>query len=216
VSKLTPEKFKTIGGHPCLDFVNTVSGRVPTRDAKDIAGYTIIRDKFLKYIDLLSWAQKVKLISDEEIEMLRKLAEKDERSADAVLVRAVRLREALYRIVKSIVEDRDPGGDDLGLLNEELRIGRQHEHLDHRDKRFELRVEEVESSLDSLLWLVSRSAADLLRSERLERVRQCPGDECWWLFLDESRNHTRQWCDMRECGNRAKVRRFRADKRANI
>jgi predicted RNA-binding Zn ribbon-like protein len=49
------------------------------------------------------------------------------------------------------------------------------------------------------------SAADLLTTPSVERVRQCPG--CGWLFLDESRNHSRTWCDMRICGNRAKAQR---------
>jgi predicted RNA-binding Zn ribbon-like protein len=40
-------------------------------------------------------------------------------------------------------------------------------------------------------------------------VRQCGGESCGWLFLDTSRNRSRQWCDMRDCGNLAKVRRFR-------
>ena len=215
MKELATEKFKTIGGDLCLDFVNTVSGRVPTGDAKDIAGYTIIRDKFLSYVDLLSWGKKVLLLSDEEIGILLKLAGKDGKSANTVVRRAARLREALYRTFKSVVEGFDPGENDLTILNDELLAGRKHEHLDLTDKRFELRFAEVERSLDSLLWFVSRSAAALLASEDLRKVRQCPGDECWWLFLDESRNHNRQWCDMRECGNRAKVRRFRAAKRAH-
>jgi predicted RNA-binding Zn ribbon-like protein len=64
-------------------------------------------------------------------------------------------------------------------------------------------------ALDQMLWPIVRSTADLLTSGELERVRQCPGEECGWLFLDASRSGRRQWCDMAECGNLAKVRRFR-------
>jgi predicted RNA-binding Zn ribbon-like protein len=63
-------------------------------------------------------------------------------------------------------------------------------------------------ALDRMLWPVARSAADLLTSDHLNRVHQCGGKDCTWLFVDTSRNHSRQWCDMGDCGNRAKARRF--------
>jgi predicted RNA-binding Zn ribbon-like protein len=65
------------------------------------------------------------------------------------------------------------------------------------------------------LWPVARSAAELLTSGDLARVGQCPGEECGWLFLDTSRAGRRQWCDMADCGNLAKVRRFRDQRRAD-
>lgn len=63
-------------------------------------------------------------------------------------------------------------------------------------------------ALDRVLWPVVRSAAELLTSGDLDRVRRCAGDDCAWLFLDRSRNGSRRWCDMTVCGNRSKVRRF--------
>jgi predicted RNA-binding Zn ribbon-like protein len=58
-----------------------------------------------------------------------------------------------------------------------------------------------------MLWPIASSAADLLTSERLKKVRLCEAKTCTWLFLDESRNHSRRWCDMKVCGNREKARR---------
>jgi predicted RNA-binding Zn ribbon-like protein len=64
--------------------------------------------------------------------------------------------------------------------------------------------------LDDALWAVARSAADLLISETtLAHLRECAAETCGWLFLDRSKNGSRRWCDMKVCGNRAKVRRFR-------
>ena len=60
------------------------------------------------------------------------------------------------------------------------------------------------------LWPVLWSAADLLTSDRLARVRSCGDPRCGWLFLDTSRNRSRRWCDMADCGNRAKARRHYA------
>jgi predicted RNA-binding Zn ribbon-like protein len=61
--------------------------------------------------------------------------------------------------------------------------------------------------LDRMLWPVIRSAADLLTSQDLWSVKICASDSCNWLFLDTSKNQSRRWCDMKSCGNRAKVHR---------
>ena len=54
------------------------------------------------------------------------------------------------------------------------------------------------------------SAAELLVSPQRNHVKRCASATCLWLFLDETRNHQRRWCDMKVCGNRAKVRAHRA------
>jgi predicted RNA-binding Zn ribbon-like protein len=54
----------------------------------------------------------------------------------------------------------------------------------------------------------------LLTSDKLSRVRQCQGENCTWLFLDTSKNHTRRWCEMKVCGNRVKARRHYERKRS--
>ena len=64
--------------------------------------------------------------------------------------------------------------------------------------------------LDRVMWPAVWSAADVLTGEDVDRVRQCAGAGCAWLFIDRSRNHTRRWCDMSVCGNRAKARRHYA------
>jgi len=64
---------------------------------------------------------------------------------------------------------------------------------------------------DRPLWPVAVAAVDLLRSERLARVRQCAN--CDWLFVDASRNGSRRWCSMDECGVHVKMRRYRASRR---
>src|SRR5690606_34555848 len=70
------------------------------------------------------------------------------------------------------------------------------------------------NALDQVLWPVAVSAAELLTSADRERVKECAADTCNWLFLDMSRNRSRRWCDMKECGNRAKARRFYKRQRA--
>ena len=42
------------------------------------------------------------------------------------------------------------------------------------------------------------------------RVRACGNRRCGWLFVDRSAGGRRRWCDPKACGNRMKVRRYRA------
>ncbi len=59
----------------------------------------------------------------------------------------------------------------------------------------------------------------LLATERLQaagewpRLKACPAGDCEWAFHDTSRNRSRTWCSMEECGNRAKTRAYRARQR---
>ena len=61
--------------------------------------------------------------------------------------------------------------------------------------------------------LVVNKPAELATMGDLTRVKECASENCNWLFIDESRNRSRRWCDMKDCGNRAKARRFRQRKR---
>jgi predicted RNA-binding Zn ribbon-like protein len=204
--------FKFIGGSLCLDFVNTVEGRSHPRkrQTSSTGPYVIHRDKLPGYADLVLWCQQEEtdLLSAGDVRELLQLARSHSRAAQAVFQRALGLREALYRIFKSVVSDRKPDSADIQKLNKEKLRAKGHEKLVFSSATFENRWEEMGSNLDAPLWPLIRSAAELLTSD-LSRLRQCGGEECGWFFLDTSRNHSRQWCDMKDCGNLAKVRRFR-------
>ena len=64
--------------------------------------------------------------------------------------------------------------------------------------------------LDSPLQIVVRDAAGLLTSDRVERIRACANPACERIFLDMSRNGSRQFCSASGCGSRIRVQRFRA------
>ena len=51
-------------------------------------------------------------------------------------------------------------------------------------------------------------------NQMAEVLRRYHADGCLCLFIDKSRNRSRRWCDMADCGNQAKVRRFRERARA--
>lgn len=204
--------FRYIGGRPCLDFIDTVSGRLPNpragrRDYVDL----IEIERLVEFSDLLIWAKDAGLFGKSELAALEAEAGKAPAAATRVLNRARALREAMYRVFKSAIEGWPADTDDLGLLNRELGIVRSQERLVSSGKGFAWSWDAAdEAGLDRVLYPILRSAAELLTSADLDRVAQCGGEDCHWLFLDASRNRSRRWCQMAECGNRAKVRRFRA------
>jgi len=71
---------------------------------------------------------------------------------------------------------------------------------------YDIRFERA-GALDQLLPPIAWSAAELLRDPALTRVKCCSGRTCGWLFVDSSKNHSRRWCEMKDCGNREKARR---------
>ena len=204
-------KLKLVGGRLCLDFVNTVyartvGGELPKRTR--VGDYSPGDDKLTSYADLVAWSARTGVLPDREMRRLLRLADDQPREAEAVLKRAVKLREAIYHIFRAKLAVKRANEADLRTINDELRVAKDHEKLWPKADGFALEWVDGDS-LDRMLWPVARSAAEVLASDELDRVRQCGGENCGWLFLDTSRNRSRQWCDMSDCGNLAKVRRFR-------
>ncbi|MFI6600352.1 CGNR zinc finger domain-containing protein [Nonomuraea sp. NPDC050536] len=56
--------------------------------------------------------------------------------------------------------------------------------------------------------------AHLLVEGEWERLRTCSAPDCDRVFVDESRNRSRVYCDSRTCGNRMHVAAYRARRRA--
>jgi predicted RNA-binding Zn ribbon-like protein len=173
----------------------------------------VVRDKLAGYGDLVAWALHAGLLGPGDARALLALARRRPREARSVLRRAERLREALYRVLRALMDGGRPAAADLALVNAELAAVRARDRLRAGDKGLEWRPPAVGSALDSVLGPVARAASALLTSGELGRLRQCGGGGCGWLFLDRSRNRSRQWCTMEDCGNVSKVRRFRQRQR---
>jgi predicted RNA-binding Zn ribbon-like protein len=173
----------------------------------------VAREKLVEYEDLAAWGWHAGLLTEAQARSLAREARKRERAAAAALERARALREAIYRICKAVIDGRPARAADLDILNKEIDVARQHERLVGREGAFTWEWDDARSTLDCVLWHVADSAAGLLTSGDLARLRECGGENCGWLFEDTSRNRTRQWCVMQDCGNLAKVRRFRSRKK---
>jgi predicted RNA-binding Zn ribbon-like protein len=189
-----------VGGHPALDFTNTASW--PPGAVRN--------ERFVDYAALLAWSLRARLIDQAQAEAMRarSVARPDE--ATWVLHRARELREAIHVVFAAYATGARVARGALDRLNHHLAEALLHARIREGGGAFDWTWEGATDSLDRMLWPLVRSAADLLTSGELARVRVCAGETCGWLFLDTSKNRTRRWCSMSDCGNRAKVRRFRA------
>ena len=186
-----------IAGAPALDFANTVGG---SREAPS-------HDHIARYADLVAFARDADLIDVTTAAGLIALAKAEPTSALAVLERAIRLREAIWRVFARNGRVRE---EDVSVISQEAARALSNRGLAVGRSAVTYVWNDVPARLDRVLWPIAQSAADLLTTKELkDSVRECESETCAWLFLDRTRNHSRRWCDMGDCGNRAKARRFR-------
>lgn len=195
--------FEFTGGRLCLDFTNTVADR-PSEKPQEL---------LTCYSDIVAWGQQAHIIRDEEARQLFKEATQQVREADAIHRQALVVREAIYRIFLAITRGASPQEADLLLINEALSKTMPHIRIASEGNGFTWGWTTEEGVMERVIWPVVRGAADLLTSDELHAVRVCAAEDCGWLFLDTSKNHSRHWCNMKSCGNRAKVRRHNERKK---
>lgn len=177
-------KHEFVAGRMSLDFCNTLSR---TRQDADW-------DRASTPSDFLEWAQRCGVGLD--------------RAPTAqALARLHMLRNALADIFDAVADERAPAARDLAIVNAELADARTAERLVPTDHGFVL-ADRAPSAIDRFRHTIACEAADLLTGD-LRRVKRCPDHECLWLFYDGSKNLSRRWCAMDDCGTKDKVRRFR-------
>jgi predicted RNA-binding Zn ribbon-like protein len=189
--------LQLLGGDLCLDFANTVGDHKSDEPSEHLASYA----------DLVAWSQHASALTNRAAQQMLDDGAQRPAAANNVFQRALVLREAIYRIFTAIAEGKSPKPADLDLVNGALANGLVHSRIISTKAGFRWDWTD-ENPLDRMMWLIARSAADLLTSGNLARVRQCGDDKCGWLFLDTTKNRSRRWCDMNDCGNRAKARRY--------
>jgi predicted RNA-binding Zn ribbon-like protein len=185
-----------VGGRLCLDFVNTVGWRTGEERY----------DHLHRYTELVWWGLHAGVLEPPVAEVLLDRAEAEPERAARVFERALEVREAMYRIFAAVAAGEEVEIADLGILNRQLSDAMAKAELVPFDGGFAWGWEEA-AELERPVWPIVRSAAELLTSPELARVGECAGARCGWLYLDTSKNRSRRWCDMRDCGNRAKARR---------
>lgn len=204
-SKNVLDTLEIVGGHPAVDFVNTVHSWHADPPP----------DYLHDFDDFIDWNRTSGLLGPRSAARFKSAPKAQKAKA---YPQAIELRENLHRIMAAVAEGSALPADALEHLNDVIR----------RTTAWRLLAADEETGGTTLccvwdfsdapaaaaLGPVAWAAVDLLEKGVLERLKECPGDRCGWLFLDVSRNRSRTWCSMKTCGNAAKVKRFR--KRAEV
>jgi predicted RNA-binding Zn ribbon-like protein len=192
-----------VGGDAALDFVNTVTGRDETP-----------RDWLDSYARLLEWAGRAKLLPPRSIQSLARRSERDSGASERALAKAKRLREALFEIGRDLAKRRVPQPEALELLRDHWLAGAEAHVFAVERGRLTAVLDREADGLDLVSSMVAWRFAASVLPHASGRLKICDGPNCAWLFLDTSKAGRRRWCDMADCGNAAKARRFSA-KRAS-
>ncbi len=194
----------TIGGWLCLDFINTAGWHDSATPTEYLA----------QFIDLLAWSAHHKIISPREIQAFLKYSKTHSSKSSQLLDRAIAFREALFRIFSAISIDSTPEARDVALLNAQLAETMAHTRVTPSPRKQPWVTTYTGETPERILWTIAQSAISLLGSSHLEHLKKCNDENCGWLFLDKSKNQSRKWCNMQDCGNRAKARRYYRQKKA--
>lgn len=173
-----PGTYKLIGGRLSLDLANTVSWPGTDRE----------HDWLRLPQNLERWLQAVGL------------APVPARAVDLDDVAAV--RHAIAGALRPLAHGDEPHEAAIAALNRQLgpAAGRRRVAAD-----LSWTWAAPTSALEALAPVVVDAAEVVVEVDR-DRLRYCPA--CDWLFLDTSRNGRRRWCDMADCGSRAKARSY--------
>ena len=177
--------FTYVGGRPALDLTGTVMYR--HRDAPI--------ELLASPADLSEWARQAGLVHEPVMASLNELAKTRE------------LREAIYTLLLSRICHLPDSQADIDLLNAAAASPPLGLALEHGVLR-------RSGNLRQLHSVLARDALEVLGSSLINRVKECAGDDCTRLYLDISRNATRRWCGMRQCGDKVKSAHYRARRRA--
>jgi predicted RNA-binding Zn ribbon-like protein len=120
--------------------------------------------------------------------------------------RIIGLREAIHELTRARVDQRDPAGDAVKMVNNVARTGTP-ASLMSPDGRI-LLVPEA-SPLEEILAIVARDTVELFTGRYGNRIRACIGHDCSLYFVDRSRPGSRRWCAMAACGEKASSATYR-------
>ncbi len=183
----TGNRFQMLGGHPVLDFLNTIA----PINGKSVDSLKTGRD-VLDWIDRAGWPMM-------------------EDSRPALPPRLVKTARALRSEIRTLVENRKAGKRlDPKSLNAYLERSQSFLHLEPGPDRTLISLRNWEQrTAEQVLGPLTEAAAELLAEGDFRLVRRCENPECVLWFYDRTRSHHRRWCNMATCGNREKVAAFR-------
>jgi predicted RNA-binding Zn ribbon-like protein len=190
--------FDLSGGHPALDFVNTLDERPFPEPVENLADYT----------DLVRFTALTGLVTPAQAKALCKFTGADR----APVTRGARqLREHVYGALTALRQRKTIPPRTLETISAAIRDARAARELkvanDATIARYEWRSPHA---LETPLHACALAIEDLLTGSERTRIRKCGAGDCEVYFIDRSKGRRRHWCSMTNCGNREKQRRWRA------
>lgn len=189
--------FLFVANDPSLDFVNT-----------EVTLAAMRTDLLQNSGDLAQWFAQANLAPPAEMQRFAKLwAKTSEAKAALQAARALRsvLRNAVERVERT---GRIPSGL-AEVLTKELQQPRLAADVVHSQGRLKTKPRWILEKPRDLLVPLAHHAANFFATADYSAVRKCENPKCILFFYDTSKNHTRRWCSMGLCGNRAKIAAFR-------
>lgn len=189
-----------IGGRLWLDFVNTDDARRGLRV-----------DTIADFEAFVQWLAAAQVVDGERAALLRRRALEQPSGAAAALVETRRVRAMLRQLAEH--GRGDAGARARASAVEEINriLGRSvgTRRVEEREGGYVRSFAPVGDAFGGLVIPIVESAVDSLVRDEWTRIRNCADRRCPRWFADDTKNHTRRWCDMKTCGNRAKAARAR-------
>jgi predicted RNA-binding Zn ribbon-like protein len=205
VTSKTISDLALVGGHRALDLVNTVSPRAAAGERDDY---------LLTPGDLLTWSLRTELVDAEAASEVEAAWSASPAAGRRALAAVCEIREALYEVLSARLGERSSPATSRDQLD--------HISLAWTSALTRARLTPADAGPGVARWLldsppallvadrVAQDAIDLLCGIDVQRLGRCPVEAggCGWLFLDHSRNRSRRWCTMEDCGSGVKARRL--------
>lgn len=208
------EELPLVGGDPALDLVNTIEPRASLPGCQQ-------HDHLADPSALLTWATRAGLVTQAEAAAVAAAWAHDTAAPQRALHAVREVREALYAVLLATtgVLPPDAPSAQTGLERLHLRwvaaMGRS-VLVAAADEPTLARLTVGTAPALLVTDRAAHAAVELLRTVELARLRACPADAggCGWMFLDRSRNRSRRWCQMADCGTQVKAQRLTERRRA--
>ncbi len=182
--------FVLDGNDRCLDFLNTEMFEGDQR-IELLEDFTDLVD-WLKVSGLVDAGMGKELLNDKKI------------NKEKILKHVKSFRSKLKKMVKELSLGKLPGESGIKAINQILKSNKAYHQVHMHDGKVELITIPINQYNDALR-LIAESAVKLLTQKNLALIKKCNDPVCTLFFYDESKNHTRRWCSMDRCGNRAKA-----------
>jgi predicted RNA-binding Zn ribbon-like protein len=196
--KKDQNRFDWNGGHPALDFVNTLDERPLPEPIENLSTYS----------DLVDFTELAGLIAPAQARLLRKLSGP---APAQVVQRARKLREDLFGALTKLRRSKAIPSDALRAIAAAIRGAHAARTLSAvQDGRLAQYDWASPRAADVPFHACTLAIEDLLIGTGRSRIRKCRAPDCDVYFIDKSKARRRHWCSMDNCGNREKQRRWRA------